>query len=957
MPHNNFVPSDAILWYYHVFKPKEEEKQLLQDNPQDWARLQVWDGEKLVPAMPEGFSGLPSDEQIEMLYTHMQNKRLFFFHLGDMDVQMATQGGKNFAISMDPKEPPPPKSNGGYHVLMHKNAMDQYKTSLELHENYGPGFKAAVEAYFAGRDLERDSKERKAREANYNLVKQRINRNKADRVISKMTAPRPSAPADVFFVDKDYADGATIHYSHFEERLAPNGYDLPQDSKLDERDAATINFAMLGAQSDIQKYYYEKVGGMGPGWAESRSKEGFNMMTTGLFGETRINQPVQNSLGEVMRLGKESIDAYNAGDPQLLGRRLAECVRNIKTAFFGTGQYFFSNETVAASKITERILELFEKKPDIMLATGLRAEELEFMRGYAQMGHLFDKYLESRIQYGTALAMETELSPEEKTEILVDSVIRRMVEKEIAADSRAVEGSDEFKRIQEEAAEKDAAANRRLKEWTQKNIKKSTPKNEADAMIEKQKQLFDVSVHLLINYTQPVEHSIINLLGQPGVMERLRESLKNDPAIRDLANRSPMEFSSDDLKESPELDALVEQVLPTLEPIRNQAQAELEAGRAQRQAELDAARRQYWFDSVKAMLTQGDPKAWIDPGVQGDSDRLMIAQTNGDGTKSLVSVASLLEGGLQALQNPDERTVELLHRQATEGNLYFYAAGKDMPSRLSANGMQAATQQLEPPVLPSLWMRFWNTVTFGLAYAAECNPKPDRDPAAYALIVKARANHAAPARDEAEAAQQEGVANQQEQPQPEQIKRAESKPWKYQAEDTRNMTNEQFFDHVKAIYNRGEDLSVNSVMTGEDCTPEKYYEVMTQLLEAQVAKDIFSRAFLENDDNTRNQMLEAHKKTYTAIVVGLGNYVVDHTSKKDLAEHCSHPKNYSAAYQALCKSSDEILRTGVFGYLRQLNRENATNEQAKQQEQQKNEVTLKNEAPQSQQERNPFAKG
>jgi hypothetical protein len=165
------------------------------------------------------------------------------------------------------------------------------------------------------------------------------------------------------------------------------------------------------------------------------------------------------------------------------------------------------------------------------------------------------------------------------------------------------------------------------------------------------------------------------------------------------------------------------------------------------------------------MLTQGDPKAWIDPSVQGDSDRLMIAQTNGDGTKSLVSVASLLEGGLQALQNPDERTVELLHRQATEGNLYFYAAGKDMPSRLSANGMQAATQQLEPPVLPSLWMRFWNTVTFGLAYAAECNPKPDRDPAAYKLIVKARANHAAPARDEAEAAQQEGVANQQEQPQ------------------------------------------------------------------------------------------------------------------------------------------------------------------------------------------------
>ena len=156
---------------------------------------------------------------------------------------------------------------------------------------------------------------------------------------------------------------------------------------------------------------------------------------------------------------------------------------------------------------------------------------------------------------------------------------------------------------------------------------------------------------------------------------------------------------------------------------------------------------------------------------------------------------------------------------------------------------------------------------------------------------------------------------------------------------------------------RGSQLNTESVLTSENCTPEAYFEVITQQLEAQVARNIYNKASNENDANKRNQILEDHKKNYTAIVVGLGDYVVSHTDKTNLAAHCSHPVEYSDAYHALSESAGEIVNTGVHGDLTQLNRENAANEQAKQQEQPNKEVMLKDEGPKSQQEFFPFVKG
>ena len=191
----------------------------------------------------------------------------------------------------------------------------------------------------------------------------------------------------------------------------------------------------------------------------------------------------------------------------------------------------------------------------------------------------------------------------------------------------------------------------------------------------------------------------------------------------------------------------------------------------------------------------------------------------------------------------------------------------------------------------------------------------------------------------------------------ESLQQEQSKPWKYQAPDTRKMSNEEFFNHVQSAHKRGEELSVSGVLTSENCTPENYYEVVTQRLESKVAGEILQKASAATTVEERNNILDAYKKNYTAIVVGLGEYVVSQTNNGVLTEHCSHPQEQSAAYTALTASSDALFLNGVNGYLEQMNRENTANEQASQQEKLNNEVRLENEAPKKQQENNPLAKG
>ena len=726
-------PSEAILWYFRLFKPYVEEKQLLQNSPEDWSRLQVWDGNGLKPVMPDGFSGIPDEEQINMLYTHMQNKELFFFELGDPVPELVDKGeqysiSRNFAeptAPQPPQAPNPSKEEQSQYAQAQEEyhyQLTQYQLSKEVFGKYGDRFQAAVNDYHASRNMEQDRQERDAREANSALERTKILRARANRVISEVMAPRPSAPADVFFETEQQGRNATLRFSTYDNQLAPNGYDLPQNSRLSEDEAATINFAMLGVRSEIVKALTQ-TGNVGPVNAQSAATDDFSYMVTGLFGEPRINQLMADQLGLAMQMGQEAIEQYNGGHPELLGQRLGEAVQNLKTVFTGTGQCNVTQDLVAATKLTERLLGLFSKNPDIWKATGLPDQELDNMRGYVQIGKLYDNYLDSTIKFNAAKAKGTDLSQEEKAEILADTVIRRMVEKELEKDSQLVEDSKEHTDRLEEAAAKDLEAAGKLAAWETEN-KDKLPQEEFNKQKELMQKLFDYNIHVTFAATQPVEHPILAKLAQPGMLERLRQNLMKDPAILEQAGKSLPEFA-------PENRTILNQ-------LAEQSQSLVELSRAQAE----------WNNGFQTMLVQERHN------FATDNDRLMIAQTDAKGVKTMVSLSSLLEGSLQALLDPKSNGLDLLYENAKNGNLYFRSTNQGIPTRLNADGGVFSAQ---PMRRPTLWMRFANTITFGWAYAKECEAAE-----AYDNYVKATQVSEAVAQKVEEAPKKEATKEQNE---------------------------------------------------------------------------------------------------------------------------------------------------------------------------------------------------
>ena len=75
-------------WYTLEFRDLVEQSRTLgqeslqEGRPEDWKRLQIWDGQNLVPAMPDGFHGSPSLEQQAHLQKAAKEGKLFLYPLG-----------------------------------------------------------------------------------------------------------------------------------------------------------------------------------------------------------------------------------------------------------------------------------------------------------------------------------------------------------------------------------------------------------------------------------------------------------------------------------------------------------------------------------------------------------------------------------------------------------------------------------------------------------------------------------------------------------------------------------------------------------------------------------------------------------------------------------------------------------------------------------------------------------
>lgn len=722
----------ANVWFYQDFLADGQKVDFWVNRPEDWSRLQILEGDTLKPAMEPGFQGRPTPAQVEMLYQHALQGKLFFFELGNPTPRMLGQEGneKRF-VDPNAQEPEAPEkpAEGAHSSLMvsykfrlddYNERMERYQRNLDDLKALGDGFKNAVDAYNADRDLQREGAERNGRHVNQISVRNQRGREKADRVINDVFGPKPVASPEVFYVPGHPTGETVFKFEHYGEQFAPNAIELPAGSKLSAEDVATINFAMLGAKKPVMDAAQRRLG-TSPLQTENMATEGFNMLVTGMFGEPRMNQQLSDHklIGYVLRKSKDVIEQYNSGYAAPLGKHLGECVRNIKNVFTGSANNDVTQDTVAATKLIERVQDLLQRDPALMQAANLKENEQEFMRGYVQMGKVYDNYLQSFVTLNEAQAHGQVLSTDKKAELLADIVLRAIVENELTKDRENLEKSQEYKALQDQANEKNLLEAEAYDKWREDVMNKMEDKEAAAREQAKYLLQHDYNMHTASVYSRPMDHKVISLLAKNGVVERLRQNLQKDPYILAAAAKEPMDISGKDLFQSDEMKALAEKAWATLHGM-----------------EVTGQQKLTWFNNMKALVTAPEGQdlnalsPWLSASVASDAGRLMIAMPNGRGGKSLINLANLLDGGLKDLENPTQQAIDLMYRNALEGNLYYYQVGKELPLRLTAEGVKAEVQQIKQPVKPTLWQQFANLITGGWAYADICNPKPDRDPAA-----------------------------------------------------------------------------------------------------------------------------------------------------------------------------------------------------------------------------------
>lgn len=735
MPVNNF---EASLWCYQDFF-RLQRNNFWREEPKDWARLQIWDGEKLKPAMPENFKGAPSQELMNTLYEYAQKGQLVLFELGSNAPRML--GAKEQTrLPLDGQAPvAPPENATGRQKSEYERQKVEFSRGQELLKQLGDNFINAVNDFNASRDMKWETEEVNVRNACSHFEEVQRNRNKAESVISEAFAPKPIASGNIYYKDSNATRDASFNYEDvYTAQMEPNGYELPKNDKLSDYDAATITFAMFGAQSVIEEQVRQRRPDMGPVRTQRVAPDMFMDFVTGMFGWSRVGQQMHRSdyMSDVMQQSKADILEYIGGNPEPLGKHLGESVRTIKNMFTNAEKNAFSRDMVAATRLTARLMGLFDKDPALLQAAGLREQDLEFMRGYVQMGNILDNYLQSRIKLESAKSHGQNLSPEERSGILADIVIRRMVERELTKENNAVKASDAYKEAELSAKAKDQEIEAAYQQYIKdEKLEEMEDTAERAKKMEAWRLKNDANENVARFISYPVDYDIIQKLAQPGMLERLRENLMNDPRLMEKAQLEDfgiqIKETGDPLERGDELDALADQLNPTMV-----------------NAMTTDDQRQTWFDGMKALLTAGQNHPWLNPAVASDADRLMIAMPNGEGGKALVSVASRLTGGLNRLENPDENTLDLLYKNALAGNLYYYQLGEDLPQRISVDGKRTSVQKLEPPVEPNFFQWLLHAISGGRWYADLFNQQPDRDPAALKAFLGKQENRKAASADE-----------------------------------------------------------------------------------------------------------------------------------------------------------------------------------------------------------------
>ena len=130
------------------------------------------------------------------------------------------------------------------------------------------------------------------------------------------------------------------------EMIAPNGYDLPADSRITPEEASMIHIALAGSSQAAMN------GGLSP-----LSAGQYGQMLDGvLYG--RPDEGDWKYIAAAYGTAKNCINGYERGEPQARADALSAGLRNLITV--GRGRLEMTPEMAGLAKLTERILEVME---------------------------------------------------------------------------------------------------------------------------------------------------------------------------------------------------------------------------------------------------------------------------------------------------------------------------------------------------------------------------------------------------------------------------------------------------------------------------------------------------------------------------------------------------------------------------------------------------------------------
>jgi hypothetical protein len=180
-----------------------------------------------------------------------------------------------------------------------------------------------------------------------------------------------------------------------------------------------------------------------------------------------------------------------------------------------------------------------------------------------------------------------------------------------------------------------------------------------------------------------------------------------------------------------------------------------------------------------------------------------------------------------------------------------------MPARLSADGAQVSAQQLEPHPQPTRWMRFWNAVTFGLAYRAECNPKPE-----IKLFTDAREARAASPQN-AEAPVQEEAVHTEE-------KKAE-KTLQQQPRQASTTSELRDFEMNLEKYAAFKTDVITIVWDDKPLTSENILDAMLNTARRSAAREILNH--IKENPNQKNKILAQSYQNFDAMIADIREFL------------------------------------------------------------------------------------